>query len=291
MNQHLFTLSATCVAGEKYHWAWELRKRSGTLIASGTGTADNDTERVDVLAQAIDAGMTRLRSQQRGVGELWRRLRRRRAFVQISAGGAFAPPPANIHPRRRRAAQRDRRRADAHLERWSHHFELELVHVGVADASLRRRLDRALHDQLNEPPAHADTGLRIACDGSFDEVNAIGAWSWYATDGRQASGRTSKKVSSSVEAELVALLHALDCRHPDGVVIVSDCATVVRAARAVLDNHRLPAWAQGPLWGQLADRLIGRDDVEVYWVKGHAGHELQRRADQQARHVVRAARA
>jgi len=91
--------------------------------------------------------------------------------------------------------------------------------------------------------------------------------------------------------ELLAAINALEVlEHPSTITIITDSAYVKNGVTAWIHGWKRNGWktsAKKPvknveLWQRL-DQARARHDVTFEWVKGHAGHEENERADELAR--------
>ena len=99
--------------------------------------------------------------------------------------------------------------------------------------------------------------------------------------------------------EMMAAIQALEgLKKPCEVELHTDSTYVMKGISEWIHNWKRRGWrtADGKpvknedLWRRL-DEARGRHDVHWRWVKGHAGHELNERADELARQGLNAARA
>jgi Ribonuclease HI len=97
--------------------------------------------------------------------------------------------------------------------------------------------------------------------------------------------------------ELTAAIEALKAlKRPCRVHLFSDSRYVVQGMREWIHNWKKNGWknankkpvANAELWREL-DRLAARHEVQWEWVKGHAGHAENERADELARAGIEAA--
>jgi ribonuclease HI len=131
--------------------------------------------------------------------------------------------------------------------------------------------------------------VTIFTDGGADPNPGPGGWGAVLID--PASGRT-KEMSGGEDAttnnrmELTAAIRALEAlKRPSAVDLSTDSQYLRRGV-----TEWLPGWmARGfrrkdgvlqneDLWRKLAE-LVGKHEVRWHWVKGHAGHQHNERAD------------
>ena len=110
-------------------------------------------------------------------------------------------------------------------------------------------------------------------------------------------GRTEKEISGGELAttnnrmELMAAIQALETlKKPCQVELHTDSQYVMKGISEWIHNWKRRGWKTADnkpvknddLWRRL-DEARARHDVHWRWVKGHAGHELNERADELAR--------
>ena len=165
-------------------------------------------------------------------------------------------------------------------------------HLGVVDGARRsvyRSVDGQLEDEkervehIESEEARNREPLRIATDASRGRRGAAGI-AWITAEGRHTTRMVD--VSAVAEAEFLAIKSAIDdavSREPGRkVVILSDS----RKALGALSGKWLPQWATGKRLAQLNQtRAHIRDhDIQLKWVRGHAGDLLNELADRLAVH-------
>lgn len=98
--------------------------------------------------------------------------------------------------------------------------------------------------------------------------------------------------------ELMAAISALESlKRPMYVQLVTDSNYVKNGITQWIRNWKARGWKTADkkpvknrdLWERL-DQAIERHDIDWRWIKGHAGHELNERADQLATEAVRKAK-
>ena len=164
--------------------------------------------------------------------------------------------------------------------------------LGVVDGARRsvyRSVDGQLEDEkervgrIEAEEARNREPLRIASDASRGRRGAAGI-AWVTAEGRHATRMVD--VSAVAEAEFLAIKSAIDdavSREPDRkIIILSDS----RKALGALTGKWLPQWATGKRLAQLNQtRAHIRDhDIQLKWVRGHAGDPLNELADRLAVH-------
>jgi ribonuclease HI len=147
--------------------------------------------------------------------------------------------------------------------------------------------------------AASDGRVEVFTDGACSGNPGPGGWGailrWRGTE-KELSGGEAETTNNRME--LMAAISALEAlTRPVGVDLSTD-STYVRDGI----TKWMPAWkARGwktadkkpvknrDLWERL-DSAVQRHDVAWHWVKGHAGHPENERADELARDAIRALR-
>jgi ribonuclease HI len=143
---------------------------------------------------------------------------------------------------------------------------------------------------VSEPAA-----VQIFTDGACSGNPGPGGWGAILR-----SGGTEKELSGGEAAttnnrmELMAAISALEAlRRPCKVAIYTDSSYVKDGITRWIHNWRRNGWRtadrkpvkNAELWQRL-DALMGTHDVDWRWVRGHAGHIENERADQLARDAM-----
>ncbi|WCN04300.1 RNase H family protein [Streptomyces sp. M92] len=140
-----------------------------------------------------------------------------------------------------------------------------------------------------------DTAVVAVADAALGDESTLCGYGWVVEDG--TAGHGDSLASSSGEAEVIGICTAalsLLERHEDAlVVLLCDSVEAVRAVNTALHAadptaaHRTLLFPESR---QLMDRLVRhRDRVQVRWLKGHVGHDLNETADALARLALRRA--
>lgn len=136
--------------------------------------------------------------------------------------------------------------------------------------------------------------LRVATDGSSLGNPGPGGWAWVTEDGKEdwAGARNS----TNNRMELRAVIEALESLSSGELTIVTDSEYVVNVFTQWLEGWRSRGMRTSrgkPVENQdlieRAARLLEGRDVEFEWVRGHAGHPLNERADKLANDAARRA--
>ena len=119
------------------------------------------------------------------------------------------------------------------------------------------------------------------------------------------SGESRKEIcggepgTTNNRMEMMAAIQALEAlKKPCRVELHTDSTYVQKGIHEWIHNWKRRGWKTADnkpvknedLWRRL-DEARSRHDVKWHWVKGHAGHELNERADELARQGLNEARA
>ncbi|CAL9581324.1 hypothetical protein SUDANB58_05042 [Streptomyces sp. enrichment culture] len=142
-----------------------------------------------------------------------------------------------------------------------------------------------------------ETAVVAVADAAVGDGSALCGYGWAAEDG--TTGHGDSLASGSGEAEVIgvcaAALSLLQQHEEAPVVLLCDSTEAVDAVDAALHSadpaaaHRTLLFPEGR---QLMDRLLHhrhRHRVQVRWLKGHIGHDLNETADAFARLALRRA--
>src|SRR5579863_3332329 len=141
----------------------------------------------------------------------------------------------------------------------------------------------------------------IYTDGGADPNPGPGGWGVVLLDPR--TGRAKELSGSDPQTtnnrmELTAAIRALEAlARPCRVDLFTDSTYLRKGIVEYLAGWEARGWKRATgellnveLW-QLLARLVKQHDVRWQWVKGHAGHEWNERADRLATEAIRAQRA
>lgn len=151
----------------------------------------------------------------------------------------------------------------------------------AVDGGLAEEAERV--ENLEAEEARNREPLRIATDASRGRNGAAGI-AWISAEGRHASRMVD--VNAIAEAEFLAIKYAIDdamSREANRkIVILSDS----QQALGALSGKRSPYWATGKRLSQLNQmRALIRDHgIQLKWVRGHSGDQLNELADRLAVH-------
>ncbi|MDQ0485529.1 RNase H family protein [Streptomyces cellulosae] len=138
-----------------------------------------------------------------------------------------------------------------------------------------------------------ESAVVAVADAAAGDDSALCGYGWAAEDG--ATGHGDSLASSSGEAEVIGICTAalsLLERHPgQPVVVLCDSVEAVKAVDGVLasgDTEAARRILVFPESRELMDRLVRhRHRMQVRWLKGHVGQELNEAADTLARFAYR----
>jgi ribonuclease HI len=131
--------------------------------------------------------------------------------------------------------------------------------------------------------------IQVACDGSALRNPGPGGWAWYVDEDRWAAGAEAHSTNQRMEltAVLQFLRATVDLPPQQPVVLVldstytRDCLTVwIRTwLRNGWVNSKKQPVANRDLIEPAYELLHGRTGTRIQWVKGHANHPLNTKAD------------
>jgi len=142
--------------------------------------------------------------------------------------------------------------------------------------------------------------VEIHTDGACSGNPGPGGWGavlrWQGHEKELSGGEA---LTTNNRMELMAAIAALEAlKRPSRVVIWTDSGYVKGGITGWIKGWKTNGWRTAgkqpvknrDLWERL-DALCTRHDVEWRWLKGHAGHPLNERADALARAAIERARA
>ena len=142
--------------------------------------------------------------------------------------------------------------------------------------------------------------VEIHTDGACSGNPGPGGWGavlrWRGHEKELSGGEAA---TTNNRMELMAAIAALEAlRRPSRVVIWTDSGYLKGGITGWITGWKRNGWRTAgkqpvknrDLWERL-DALCARHDVEWRWLKGHAGHPLNERADALARAAIERARA
>jgi ribonuclease HI len=132
------------------------------------------------------------------------------------------------------------------------------------------------------------TVVEIFSDGACKGNPGPGGWGALLRSGGQEKELFGgEALTTNNRMELLAVIRALESlKRPCKVIVHTDSQYVQKGIMEWVHNWKLRGWRTADkkpvknvdLWQQL-DALRNGHDVEWRWVKGHAGHEGNERAD------------
>jgi ribonuclease HI len=134
------------------------------------------------------------------------------------------------------------------------------------------------------------TNVKIYCDGACSGNPGPGGWGAILLSGskrKEISGGEAQTTNNRME--LTAALEALKTLNkPCSVSFVTDSSYLLKGASEWLTGWKQRGWRRkegallnADLW-QALDLELAKHQVSWQWVKGHAGHPLNERADELA---------
>ena len=154
-----------------------------------------------------------------------------------------------------------------------------------------------MSETMNETSAEAETGavIEIYTDGACKGNPGVGGWGALLNGGgktRELFGGEAHTTNNRME--LMAVIRALEalkrrCRvrlHTDSKYVQQGISEWIHAwkKRGWKTADKKPVKNED-LWREL-DEIAAKHDVEWLWVKGHAGHDGNERADELANRGV-----
>ena len=130
--------------------------------------------------------------------------------------------------------------------------------------------------------------LIAAADGSALGNPGPAGWAWYVDDDRWASGGWAHGTNNMGELTAVLDLLQQTAEIDDDLLVICDSTYAIKAIREWGPGWKRRGWkkrdgkpvANVEIMKALDAAMEGRRDrVHFEWVKGHAGHELNERAD------------
>lgn len=153
------------------------------------------------------------------------------------------------------------------------------------------------HGAVDIGTAGPSEGLLVAAtDGSCDPNPGAGGWAWTIDQRRWRAGHVPSTTNNAMELRALSeLLAAVPADRPLLVHVDSKYAlsAVCHWAPGWIANGWITSSGKPVLNRELIEALLdmaqGRQ-LRINWVKGHAGHPLNERADQLAANAMRAGR-
>ena len=132
------------------------------------------------------------------------------------------------------------------------------------------------------------TEVVIYADGACRGNPGPGGWgAWLKSGVHEKELFGGEKLTTNNRMELTAVIRALDAlKRPSKVRVHTDSTYVQQGIKTWIHGWKKNGWKtkskepvkNADLW-QLLDAASARHDIEWLWVKGHAGHEGNERAD------------
>ncbi len=137
--------------------------------------------------------------------------------------------------------------------------------------------------------------IEIYTDGACKGNPGPGGWgAWLRSGIHEKELYGGEPLTTNNRMELLAVIRALESlKRPSQVRIATDSQYVQKGISEWIKNWKLRGWRtsnkepvkNADLW-QMLDAVSGKHQIEWVWVKGHAGHEGNERADMLANRGV-----
>lgn len=142
-----------------------------------------------------------------------------------------------------------------------------------------------------------NTWIEIYADGACKGNPGPGGWgAWLRHEGHEKEIYGGEPLTTNNRMELTAVIRALEAlKRPCKIKVYTDSVYVQKGITEWIHGWKLRNWRTSDkkpvknddLWRQL-DQLAQQHEIEWHWVKGHAGHAGNERADALANRGVEA---
>ena len=153
---------------------------------------------------------------------------------------------------------------------------------------------------MNETPARTQPHVVIHTDGGCSPNPGVGGWGAILESGDHKKELKGGEISSTNNRmELMAAISGLESlKYPSVVDIHTDSQYVRDGITKWINNWKRNGWRTASkepvknvdLWKRL-DAALHTHKVRWHWVRGHAGHDLNERADELACEAIAEMRA
>ena len=155
---------------------------------------------------------------------------------------------------------------------------------------------------MPEPKPDPLPEVVLITDGACSGNPGPGGWAFilqHPSTGKQLERSGGEPETTNNRMELMAVVRGLEAlKRPSHVTLMTDSVYVGKGLSEWMPKWKKNGWRTADkkpvknvdLWRRL-DEALGHHKVQWHWVKGHAGHDMNERADELARAGLIAARA
>ena len=148
---------------------------------------------------------------------------------------------------------------------------------------------------MNEESPQQLAHVVIYTDGACSGNPGPGGWGAILTSGdREKELKGAEPDTTNNRMELMAAISSLEAlKRPCRVDLHTDSQYLRNGVMSYLENWKRNGWRTADkkpvknidLWKRL-DAALGRHQIRWHWLRGHAGHAMNERADELAREAI-----
>jgi ribonuclease HI len=148
---------------------------------------------------------------------------------------------------------------------------------------------------VSEEPPQQLSHVVIYTDGACSGNPGPGGWGAILTAGdREKELKGGEPNTTNNRMELMAAISALEAlKRPCRVDLHTDSQYLRNGVMSYLENWKRNGWRTADkkpvknidLWKRL-DAALGKHQIRWHWLRGHAGHAMNERADELAREAI-----